>query len=257
MNKRLNNKVCIITGGAAGMGGLASRLFAQEGAKVVIADIKETEAKKVREEIIKAGGEADIYIGDISKEKDCKNLIERTVKIFGGLDVLYNNAGIFPQEDHSILDNSEEVYDKVFNVNIKGTIFCSKYAVPEMIKRGKGSVINVASFVALLGCTVPQDAYTASKGAIIALTKSMAVQFGQQQIRTNVICPGPIETPLLTSWLINNPVERNKRLPRIPLGRFGKPEEVVYLALYLASDESSWTNGAVMVVDGGITSNYF
>src|SRR5438876_1099851 len=132
-----------------------------------------------------------------------------------------------------------------------------KVAMPEMIKRGKGSVINIASFVALVGCSVPQDAYTASKGAVIALTKSLAVQFGPKQIRANAICPGPIETPLLTKWLLANPVERNKRLPRIPMGRFGKTEDIVYLALYLASDESSWTNDAAIVVDGGITSNYF
>jgi len=126
-----------------------------------------------------------------------------------------------------------------------------------MVKRGGGSIINIASFVALLGCTVPQDAYTASKGAVIALSKSMSVQFAKHSIRTNVICPGPIETPMLTEWLLKNPEERNKRLPRIPLGRFGKPEDIIYMALHLASDESSWTNGAVIVIDGGISSNYF
>src|SRR5439155_3927559 len=142
-------------------------------------------------------------------------------------------------------------------INVKGLAFCCKHGIPELIKAGGGSVINIASFVALVGCSVPQDAYTASKGAVIALTKSLAVQFGPKHIRANAICPGPIETPLLTKWLLTNPAERNKRLPRIPLGRFGKPEDVVYLAMYLASDESSWTNGAAIVVDGGITSNYF
>ena len=170
---------------------------------------------------------------------------------------MYNNAGIFPKDDHSILDTPEKIFDMVYGVNLKGIALCSKYAVPEMIKRGGGSVVNIASFVAILGCTVPQDAYTASKGAVIALSKSMAVQFGKHRVRTNVICPGPIETPLLTSWLLSNPEEKDKRLVRIPLGRFGKPEDVVYMALHLASDESSWTNGAVIVIDGGITSNYF
>ena len=126
-----------------------------------------------------------------------------------------------------------------------------------MVKNGGGSIINIASFVALVGCTVPQDAYTASKGAVIALTKSLAVQFGPKGIRANAICPGPIETPLLTEWLLKEPAEKAKRLNRIPMGRFGKPEDIVYLALYLASEESSWTNGAALVADGGITSNYF
>lgn len=239
------------------MGGVASRLFADEGAKVVIGDIKEADAQKKMDEILRHGGKATYYICDVSKEKDCANLIQQAVHVYGGVDVLYNNAGIFPAEDHSILDTNDEILDKVYAVNLKGTTFCSKYAVPEMVKRGGGSIINVASFVALLGCTVPQDAYTASKGAVIALTKSMAVQFGPHKIRTNVICPGPIETPMLTEWLLKEPEERKKRLPRIPLGRFGKPEDIVYMALHLASDESSWTNGAVIVIDGGITSNYF
>lgn len=254
---RLKDKVCVITGGATGMGGTASRLFACEGAKVVIGDLKAEEAEKTVDSIKKDGGKAAFEQCDVSKEKDCEALIQQAVKTFGGVDVLYNNAGIFPSNDHSILDTPENVFDLVYAVNLKGIALASKYAVPEMIKRGGGSVINIASFVAILGCTVPQDAYTASKGAVVALTKSMAVQFGKDKVRTNVICPGPIETPLLTSWLLNNPVERNKRLPRIPLGRFGKPEDVVYMAVHLASDESSWTNGAVILIDGGITSNYF
>lgn len=254
---RLKDKVCVITGGATGMGGTASKLFAEEGANVVIGDLKEEEGKKAVAAIEKAGGNATFAKCDVSREKDCDGIIRHAVKIFGGVDVLYNNAGIFPADDHSILDTPEKVFDLVYSVNLKSIAFCSKYAVPEMIRRGGGSVVNIASFVALLGCTVPQDAYTASKGAVIALTKSMAVQFGKHKVRSNVICPGPIETPLLTSWLLNNPEERNKRLPRIPLGRFGKPEDVVNMALHLASDESSWTNGAVIVIDGGITSNYF
>lgn len=257
MSARLKNKVCVITGGATGMGGVASRLFSDEGASVVIGDLKEKEAQKKIDEILDHGGKATYFQCDVSREKDCANLIQHAVNKYGGVDVLYNNAGIFPSDDHSILDNPEKVYDLVYSINLKGIVFCSKYAIPEMIKRGGGSVINIASFVALLGCTVPQDAYTASKGAVIALTKSMAVQFGPHKIRTNVICPGPIETPLLTNWLLKNPEERNKRLPRIPIGRFGKPEDIVYMALHLASDESSWTNGAVIVIDGGITSNYF
>jgi NAD(P)-dependent dehydrogenase (short-subunit alcohol dehydrogenase family) len=140
---------------------------------------------------------------------------------------------------------------------VRGIFLCCKYAIPEMLARGGGSIINIASFVALVGCSVPQDAYTASKGALISMTKSLAVQFRPRGIRTNAICPGPIETPLMTEWLLKDEAAKQLRLNRQPSGRFGKPEEIVNCALYLASDESDWTNGAVMVVDGGITSNYF
>jgi NAD(P)-dependent dehydrogenase (short-subunit alcohol dehydrogenase family) len=244
---RLKDKVCIITGASSGMGLEAAKLFSKEGAKVVRTDIKEGPDVS-GSTFVKA---------DVSKEADCKALVEATMKKFGGLDVLYNNAGIFPNDDHSVIDTEEKVWDKVFAVNVKGTVFPCKYGIPEMVKRGGGSVINVASFVAILGCSVPQDAYTASKGAILALTKSLAVQFGPKGIRANAICPGPIETPLLTEWLLKEPAEKAKRINRIPMGRFGRPLDIVNLALYLASDESTWTNGAALVVDGGITSNYF
>jgi NAD(P)-dependent dehydrogenase (short-subunit alcohol dehydrogenase family) len=194
---------------------------------------------------------------DVSQEEDCRSAILATVREFGRLDVLYNNAGIFPADDHSVTDTAGLVWDRVFAVNVKGTAFCCKYGIPEMLRRGAGSVINVASFVAFLGCSVPQDAYTASKGAVIALTKSLAVQFGPKGVRANAICPGPIETPLLTEWLFKEPAEKAKRINRIPMGRFGKAADIVNLAVYLASEESSWTNGAAIVVDGGITSNYF
>lgn len=244
---RLKDKVCLITGAAGGMGLDAARLFAREGAKVVRSDVRE-------------GPDVPgthFVKGDVSKESDCKAMVDAAVSRFGGLDCLYNNAGIFPPDDHSVLENPESVWDRVYDINLKGIAFCCKYGIPEIVKRGGGSVINIASFTALLGCTVPQDAYTASKGAVIALTKSLAVQFGPKGVRSNAICPGPIETPMLTEWLFKNPAEKAKRLPRIPMGRFGKPDDIIYLALHLASDESSWTNGAVIVVDGGITANYF
>jgi NAD(P)-dependent dehydrogenase (short-subunit alcohol dehydrogenase family) len=254
---RLKDKVCVITGGAQGMGAVACRLFAKEGARLVCADLAEEAGLRLAQEIQREGGQAVFVKTDVSKESDCKTLMEKAVKTYGGLDVLYNNAGVFPPDDHSVIDTPREVWDKVFSINLQGIVSCCKYGIPELVKRGRGSVINIASFTALLGCTVPQDAYAASKGAVITLTKSLAVQFGPKKVRTNAICPGPIETPMITQWLLTNPAERNKRLPRIPLGRFGRPEDVVYMALHLASDESAWTNGAVIVIDGGITSNYF
>jgi NAD(P)-dependent dehydrogenase (short-subunit alcohol dehydrogenase family) len=244
---RLKDKVCIITGASSGMGLEAAKVFTREGAKVVRTDIKEG-PEVPGTTFVKA---------DVSKEADCKALVEAAVRQYGGLDVLYNNAGIFPNDDHSVIDTEEKVWDRVFAVNVKGTAFPCKYGIPELLKRGGGSVINIASFVAMLGCSVPQDAYTASKGAIIALTKSLAVQFGPKGVRANAICPGPIETPLLTEWLLKEPAEKAKRINRIPMGRFGRTSDIVNMALYLASDESTWTNGAALVVDGGITSNYF
>ena len=244
---RLKDKVCLITGAGGGMGLEAARLFAREGAKVVRADVREgTDVP------------GTVFVkADVSREADCKAMVDAAVKQFGGLDVLYNNAGIFPADDHSVVDTTEAGGARVFAGNVQGTAFPCKFAIPEMIRRGGGSVINVASFVALVGCTVPQDAYTASKGAVIALTKSLAVQFGPKGVRANAICPGPIETPLLTEWLLKEPAEKAKRLNRIPMGRFGKPADIANLALYLASDESSWTNGAAIVAAGGITANYF
>ena len=244
---RLKDKVCVITGASSGMGLEAARVFSAEGAKVVRTDIKEGPDVP-----------GTLFVkADVSREADCKALIDAAVKKFGGVDVLYNNAGIFPADDHSVIDTEEKVWDRVFAVNVKGTAFPSKYAIPEMIQRGGGSVINIASFVAMLGCSVPQDAYTASKGAIIALTKSLAVQFGPKGVRANAICPGPIETPLLMDWLLKDEAAKQLRLARNPTGRFGKPEEIVNTAIYLASDESRWTNGAHFVIDGGISVNYF
>jgi NAD(P)-dependent dehydrogenase (short-subunit alcohol dehydrogenase family) len=158
--------------------------------------------------------------------------------------------------DTSVLEMSEATWERTLAVNVKGLALCCKHGIPQLIAAGGGSVINIASFVALVGSTVPQDAYTASKGAVVALTKSLAVQFGARGVRTNAICPGPIQTPL-TQELLKDEGQKRARLNRIPMGRFGKPEDVVNLGVFLASDESSWTNGAAIVVDGGITSNYF
>jgi NAD(P)-dependent dehydrogenase (short-subunit alcohol dehydrogenase family) len=257
MSARLDGKVCLITGAGSGMGRLATIRFAQEGAKVVACDMNGDAVKETVQMAEAVGGKALAIAGNVAKEADVSAAVRAGVKAYGKLDVLYNNAGIFPAADHSVVDTDESVWDQVLAVNVKGVYLVCKHGIPELLAAGGGSVINVASFVALVGCSVPQDAYTASKGAVIALTKSLAVQFGPKGVRSNAICPGPIETPLLAAWLFKEPAEKAKRLNRIPMNRFGKSEDIVNMALYLASDEASWTNGAAMVVDGGITSNYF
>jgi NAD(P)-dependent dehydrogenase (short-subunit alcohol dehydrogenase family) len=254
---RLAGKAVLITGAGSGMGAEATIRFAAEGASVVACDMNLEAVQRVVQTAEAAGGKAIAVAMNVAKEAEVKAGIAAAIKAFGKLDVLYNNAGIFPNDDHSVTDTEEKVWDTVLAVNVKGVYLVCKHGIPELLANGGGSIINVASFVALVGCSVPQDAYTASKGAVLALSKSLAVQYGPKGIRTNAICPGPIETPLLTAWLFKEPAEKAKRLNRIPMGRFGKSEDIVNMALYLASDESRWTNGAAMVVDGGITSNYF
>jgi NAD(P)-dependent dehydrogenase (short-subunit alcohol dehydrogenase family) len=253
---RLANKVAIITGSAGGMGQAAAQLFAQEGAKVVVTDVVAEAGAATVKDIERAGGTAIFVKADVSKEQEVKALVEAALASFGRVDFLYNNAGIMPSSDGSVTDVEETVWDRVLDVNLKSTFLCTKYTIPQMVKQGQGSIINIASFVAFLGCTVPQDAYTASKGGLLALTKSLAIQYGRHGVRCNAICPGPIETPLLRNLWANDE-ERNLRLNRIPLGRFGEAKDIIYLALYLASDEAAWTTGSWIAVDGGITSNYF
>ena len=253
---RLADKTVLITGAGSGMGRLAAQVFAREGARIVAVDLDEELLRETAASVEAEGGRIVAVTANVSVAADVERAVAEGVRAFGGLNVLYNNAGIFPDEDGSIVDMDESVYQRVLDVNLKGVALCCKYGIPRLIEAGGGSVINVASFVALVGCTVPQDAYTASKGAVISLTRSLAVQYGRQGVRANAICPGPILTPMLES-LFPNEEERLKRLNRIPLGRFGRPEDVVNAALYLASDESSWTTGTTFVVDGGISVNYF
>jgi NAD(P)-dependent dehydrogenase (short-subunit alcohol dehydrogenase family) len=254
---RLKDRVCLVTGAASGMGRVAAETFCREGARVVLADLSD-EAGEVAAEAARAeGGDARFVRCDVTREDDARGAVAAAVERWGRLDVLYNNAGIMLEEDRSVVDTEEAVWDRTLAVNVKGIFLCCKHGIPEMVRGGGGSVINIASFVALVGCSVPQDAYTASKGAVIALTRSLAVQFGPRGVRSNAICPGPIETPLMTEWLLSDPEAKALRLARNPSGRFGRPEDVVNAGVYLASDESTWTNGAVIVIDGGITSNYF
>jgi NAD(P)-dependent dehydrogenase (short-subunit alcohol dehydrogenase family) len=239
------------------LGRVAAQLFAAQGARVVVAEFSEAAGQETVDLVRGAGGEATLVRADVSKESDAKAMVDHALATYGRLDSLYNNAGVMPEADHSVIDTDVATWDQVMAVNVRGVFLGCKYAIPAMIEGGGGSVINIASFVALVGCSVPQDAYTASKGAVISLTRSLAVQFGPKGVRTNAICPGPVETPLLMDWLVKDEEAKRIRLARNPTGRFGKPEEIVNMAIYLASDESRWTNGASLVVDGGITVNYF
>jgi NAD(P)-dependent dehydrogenase (short-subunit alcohol dehydrogenase family) len=254
---RLAGKVAVITGAGSGMGRVAAQLFAAEGASVVVAEFAAPGGEETVRLVSDAGGTASFVRADVSREEDARAMVEAAVDRYGRIDVLYNNAGIMPEADHSVVDTDVDVWDQVIAVNLRGVFLGCKYAIPQMVEQGSGSIINVSSFVALLGCSVPQDAYTASKGAVLSLTRSLAVQFGPNGVRANAICPGPIETPLLMDWLLKDEAAKQLRLARNPTGRFGKPEEIVNAAIYLASDESRWTNGAQFVIDGGISVNYF
>lgn len=253
---RLANKVAIITGSARGMGRIAAEMFAHEGACVVVTDIAEQEGTELVSKIRTAGGQAIFVRANVSEEEDVKGLVSSTLETFGRIDILYNNAGIMPAEDTTVIETSVETWQKVIDVNLKSVFLCCKHTVPHMITQQSGSIINIASFVVFMGCTVPQEVYGISKSGMLGLTKSLAVQYGRHGVRCNAICPGPIDTGLL-DHLWSNPEARDLRINRIPLGRFGRAEDVIYLALYLASDESSWTTGTWLTVDGGISANYF
>ncbi|PWT77997.1 MAG: short-chain dehydrogenase [Chloroflexi bacterium] len=253
---RLKDKVILVTGAGSGMGRTAAVMFAREGARIIANDSAAGPLEETASMVRELGGTILGMPGNVAVAGDVQRAIAEGVRAFGGLHVLYNNAGIMPGDDTSVEETSEEVYSRVMDVNLKGVFLCCKYGIPALLESGGGSVINIASFVALVGCTVPQDAYTASKGGVLSLTRSLAVQYGRRGIRANAICPGPIETPLLRD-LWSSEEERNRRLNRIPLGRFGTPEDVVQAGIFLASDESSWITGTTFVVDGGITVNYF
>jgi NAD(P)-dependent dehydrogenase (short-subunit alcohol dehydrogenase family) len=252
---RLDGKVALITGAASGMGKVASTLFAREGAAVVVSDVTDDAGEATTAEIEAAGGRAAYVHADVSRAADCEAMVAAAVERFGGLHVLYNNAGVFPANDGSVADTDEDTWDLVIRINLKGVFLGCKYGIPAMIESGGGSVVNVASFVALMGAATPQIAYTASKGGVLAMTREIAVEFARKGIRANALCPGPIETPLLAE-LLADPARRERRLVHIPIGRFGQAEEIANAALFLASDESSFVTGSTFVVDGGITSAY-
>lgn len=252
---RLEGKVALITGGASGMGRVAAGLFAGEGARVILADVLDESGLATVAEVTESGGEADYVHADVSIASDVEAMVAFALERFGSLDVLYNNAGILPGDDGSVTETAEEVWDRVIDINLKGVFLGCKFGIPAMLRTGGGSIINVASFVALMGAATPQIAYTASKGGVLALTREVAVEFARKGIRANALCPGPIETPLLAE-LMSDPARRERRLVHIPVGRLGRAEEIANAALFLASDESSFITGATFVVDGGITAAY-
>jgi NAD(P)-dependent dehydrogenase (short-subunit alcohol dehydrogenase family) len=255
MPARLQAKVAVITGAGGGIGREAARLFAAEGAKVVVADVVDTAARLTVEEITSTGGTAVAVRADVSDEAQVAAMVSTATAEYGGIDVLFNNAGIFPGDDGGVLDTSPETWARVMDVNLKGVWLCCRAAVPAMTTSGGGAIVNVASFVALMGAATAQVAYTASKGGVLAFTRELAVEYARRGIRANALCPGPIDTPLLAE-LIADPDRRQRRLVHIPMGRFGRPEEIARAALFLASDESSFMTGAALVVDGGITAAY-
>ncbi len=252
---RLQGKVALITGGGSGMGMHASRLFAEEGARVVLADVDDASAQATASAIVEAGGDAIHVHADVSRESDVQAMVETAVSTYRRLDVLYNNAGVMLGADSSVHTMDERIWDLTLAVNIKGVAFGCKYGIPAMIESGGGSIINVASFVAWVGAATSQTAYTASKGAVLAMTREIAVEYARQGIRCNALCPGPIDTPLLAE-LLADPAQRQRRLVHIPIGRLGRAEELAKAALFLASDDASYMTGASLVVDGGITAAY-
>jgi NAD(P)-dependent dehydrogenase (short-subunit alcohol dehydrogenase family) len=252
---RLENKVALITGGASGMGMVASQLFASEGAKVVLTDVSDDAGEQVAEKIRADGGQATYVHADVSSESDAKAMVDRAVETYGGLTVLYNNAGVMLDDDGSVHSTDESIWDKTLAINVKGVAHGCKYGIPEMIESGGGSIINVASFVAWMGAATSQTAYTASKGAVLAMTREIAVEYARKNVRCNALCPGPIDTPLLAE-LLSDPQRRQRRFVHIPMGRLGRAEELANAALFLASDDSSYMTGTSLIVDGGITAAY-
>jgi NAD(P)-dependent dehydrogenase (short-subunit alcohol dehydrogenase family) len=252
---RLDGKVALITGGASGMGMVASRLFASEGARVLLTDVADGAGEAVANEIESTGGEAAYVHADVSNEADAKHMVDAAVERFGGLHVLYNNAGVMLPDDGSVHLTDASIWDTTLAINVKGVAFGCKYGVPALIESGGGSIINVASFVAWLGAATSQTAYTASKGAVLAMTREIAVEYARKGVRCNALCPGPIETPLLME-LLSDEARRRRRLVHIPMGRLGQAEELAKAALFLASDDSSYMTGASLIVDGGITAAY-
>lgn len=252
---RLKNKVALITGAGSGIGRETALLFAKEGAAVVVVDINDAGANETVEQISELGGRAVFAHANVSKATDCEKMVEAAENSFGKLDILFNNAGIMDSGDDDAVNTAEDVWDLTMSINAKGVFLGCKYGIPALRRAGGGSIINTASFVALLGAATPQLAYTASKGAVLSMTRELAVVHARENIRVNALCPGPLRTELLMKFL-NKEEKKQRRLVHVPMGRFGEAKEMAAAALYLASDESSFVTGTEFMVDGGITAAY-
>jgi NAD(P)-dependent dehydrogenase (short-subunit alcohol dehydrogenase family) len=244
MAGRLDGKVCVITGAASGIGAESARVFAAEGARVVGVDMSPD-----------SEGELTIE-ADVTDEDQVRGVYQRVRDELGRIDVLFNNAGINPNDDQSVTDTDLEAWQRVQDVNVRSVFLCCRHGIPYLLEAGGGSVINTASFVAVMGAGVSQISYTASKGAVLAMSRELAVQFARENIRVNALCPGPVETPLLLAIFGDDPAALERRRIHWPTGRLAKPREVVNGALFLASDESSYVNGSTFLVDGGLTASY-
>ncbi|MBI4179754.1 glucose 1-dehydrogenase [bacterium] len=252
---RLKDKVAVITGAGSGIGRESAVLFASEGAKVAVVDVDESAAQDTETRIAAAGGAAFVIRADVSQAADCDRMVRETESAFGRLDILFNNAGILLPKDDDAVSTPSDVWEKTLAVNLRGVFLGCKSGIPALRRAGGGSIINTASFVALMGAATPQVAYTASKGGVLALTRELAVVHARENIRVNALCPGPLKTDLLMK-ILDTEEKRQRRLVHIPMGRFGEAREIARAALFLASEDSSFVTGAALQVDGGITAAY-
>lgn len=244
MGSRLEGKVCVITGAASGIGAESARVFAEQGATVIGVDLD-------------ADSEGDLALqADVTEEDQVRELYARVREEYGRIDVLFNNAGINPNDDASVLTTTLESWERVQDVNVRSVFLCCKHGIPHLLETDGGSVINTASFVAVLGAAVSQGSYTASKGAVLALSRELGVEFARRGVRVNALCPGPVDTPLLQDLFASDPRKAERRLAHVPMGRFAEAREVANAALFLASDESSYVNASTFMVDGGISGAY-
>jgi NAD(P)-dependent dehydrogenase (short-subunit alcohol dehydrogenase family) len=241
---RLDGKVCVVTGAASGIGATTVSLFASEGAQVVGVDLDESSETELA------------LAADVSDEEQVRGMYERVREELGRIDVLFNNAGISPADDASVLETSVEAWQRVQDVNLRSVFLCCKYGIPHLLETGGGSVINTASFVAVMGAATSQISYTASKGGVLALSRELGVEFARRGVRVNALCPGPVNTPLLEELYAKDPEQAARRLIHVPIGRFAEPREIAQGALFLASDDSSYVTASTFLVDGGLSGAY-
>jgi NAD(P)-dependent dehydrogenase (short-subunit alcohol dehydrogenase family) len=251
MPGRLEGKVAVVTGAAGGIGRETARRFAEEGAGVCVVDLADGPGNEVADEI------EGLYVhADVTNPDDVQRMYAETAERFGGIDVLFNNAGISPPDDASILDTEVDAWQRVQDVNLKSVYLCCKYGIPYLLERGGGSIINTASFVAIVGAATSQISYTASKGGVLTLSRELGVEFARRGIRVNALCPGPVNTPLLQELFSKDPEKAQRRLVHVPMGRFAEATEIAGAVLFLASDDSSYVNASTFMVDGGLSGAY-